>query len=162
MDFDAVITGDTAIEASFAKWPEEIRASLCKRIEALTQELYARVVASAPERTGDLKNEFMFKVYDNTDSVKGVVTLEGKLDPKEYAKAAALEYGAHRTAKVKKYRRTISEAFGRSISPMRIQVKNYSRQPNIQEYAFLRGGLASMEAEAVAELNAAINEIIKE
>jgi hypothetical protein len=162
MDFDAVITGDRAIQASFAKWPQEIHDSLYQRIARLTDQLHARVVASAPERTGNLKNEIIAKLYDNPESIKGVVTLAGKLDRNEYIKAAALEYGAHGTARVKKYRRTITEAFGRDISPTRINVKGYPRKVNIEEYAFLRGSLAGMEDIAVAEMTAAINDIVKE
>lgn len=121
-DFDAVITGDRQVVARFEQWPKEIHDSLFERIKKLTDELYARVRALAPEKSGALKDEIISKVFDDPEKIKGLVTLEGKLPRSEYIKAAALEYGAHRSVKVRKHQRTITEAFGRDISPMRIDV----------------------------------------
>lgn len=162
MDFDAVVSGDRAVEARFAKWPKEIHDTLFERIKKLTDELYGRVRALAPEKSGDLKNEIISKVFDDPEKIKGLVSLEGNLPRSEYIKAAALEYGAHRSVKVRKYQRTITEAFGRDISPTRIDVSAYSRIANIEERMYLRGGLAGVEAEAVTELTAAINERVKD
>jgi hypothetical protein len=165
MDFDAVITGDRSVVARFGTWPKEIHDTLLARIRTLTSELEERVRALAPERTGKLKSEITSRVFDDPQKIKGLVTLDGDLSPSEYAKAAALEYGAPGRGgrfKVRAYRRTISEAFGRDISPTSIDVDAYSRVANIDEHLFLRGGLAGMEEQATTELTAAMNERIKE
>src|ERR1700722_2513211 len=111
MDFDAVITGDTRIVARFNEWPAELHDALLTRIRALTDALQGRVQALAPEHTGKLKDEIVSRVFDDPKKIKGLVTLEGGLTKSEYIKAAALEYGAHGGVKVRKYSRTIAEAF---------------------------------------------------
>ncbi len=165
MDFDAVITGDRAVVARFAEWPKELHDTLLARIRGLTRQLESRVRALAPSRTDTLKDEIISRVFDDPQRIKGMVTLEGGLSGSEYAKAGALEYGApgHKgRQKVSAYRRSITEAFGRDISPMSIEVKTHLRAAHIEERFYLRGGLAGMEAEAVTELTAAINERLKE
>ena len=162
MEFDAIITGDREVGARFEEWPKEIHEAIYQRIVRLTQQLEERVLALVPERTGQLRGEIISKVYNDPESIKGIVTLGGKLTKNEAIKAAALEYGAHGIAKVKKYRRTITEAFGRSISPISIQVKPYVRDVNIEEHSFMRGGLAAIKDEAVAELTEVINERLKD
>ena len=161
MDFDAVITGDRRVVARFGEWPKEFHDLLLARIRALTSELEARVRALAPSRTDKLKSEIISRVFDDPQKIKGLVTLDGGLPGVEYAKAAALEYGAHRLTRVRKYRRTISEAFGRTISPTDADVRAYSRIANIDERMFLRGGLADVEGNAVAELQAVIDQSSK-
>ena len=162
MEFDAVVSGDRAIQARFAEWPKEIHDTLFARIKKLTDELYGRVRALAPEKSGDLKNEIISRVFDDPEKIKGMVTLADKLPRSEYIKAAALEYGSHRSVKVRKYRRTITEAYGRDISPTSIDVSAYSRVADVEARLFLRGGLAGMEEQAVAELTAVMNEKLKE
>jgi hypothetical protein len=162
MDFNAVITGDRVLEARFAEWPKELHDSLYHRIAKLTDQLLGRVKALAPEQTGTLKNEIIARVFDDPERIKGYVSLEGGLDQNAYVKAAALEYGAHKSFAVSRYRRTITEAFGCDISPKRIAVEEYRRTANIDERMYLRGALAEIEAEAVVELTEAINEKIEE
>ncbi|MDE3016330.1 MAG: hypothetical protein KGI29_05335 [Pseudomonadota bacterium] len=162
MDFDAVITGDRRIIARFGEWPKELHDSLLARIRALTDALEGRVQALAPERTGKLKSEITSRLFDDPQKIKGMVTLDGGLSRSEYIKAAALEYGAHGGVKVRSYSRTIAEAFGRDISPARINVSAYSRITNIEARVYLRGGLADVEAEATAELQQVIDQSTKE
>ncbi|MDE3038770.1 MAG: hypothetical protein KGJ21_10025 [Pseudomonadota bacterium] len=161
MDFDAVITGDRRVVARFNEWPAELHDSLLARIRTLTSALQGRVMALAPERTGKLKSEIASKVYDDPQKIKGLVTLEGGLSRSEYIKAAALEYGAHGGVDVRRYSRTIAEAFGRDISPALINVSAYHRITNIEERFYLRGGLADVEAEAAAELQQVIDQSAK-
>ncbi len=162
MEFDAVVSGDRAIQARFAAWPKEIHDSLLARIQKLTAELYGRVSALTPERSGKLKSEIISEVFDDPEIIKGRVTLARGLSRAEYIKAAALEYGVHRPVPMRAHRRTITEAFGRDISPTEIQVSKHPRDVDLEERFYLRGGLAGMESEAVAELTAAINEQVKE
>ena len=160
MNTDVVITGERRVVARFEKWPAELHDALLERIRALTADLEARVRALAPERTGKLKSEITSHLYDDPQRIKGVVTLDGDLPGSEYAKAAALEYGAPGRGgrfRVRAYRRTITEAFGRDIPSTRIDVSAYSRIANLDARAYLRGGLAGMEAEAAADLKAVID-----
>jgi len=161
MDFDAVITGDTRVVARFNEWPAELHDALLAKIRALTDALEGRVQALAPERSGKLKDEIVSRVFDDPQKIKGLVTLEGGLTKTEYVKAAALEYGAHRGAKSRAYQRTISEAFGRDISPKRINVSAYSRIANIDARIYLRGGLADVEGDAVEQLQQVIDQSAK-
>lgn len=85
------------------------------------------------------------------------MTLASGLSSSEYAKAAALEYGAPGRGgrfKVRAHQRTITEAFGRDIPAMRIDVGAYSRIANLEARLYLRGGLAGMQDVAMAELKA--------
>ena len=160
MDIDVVITGDRRVVARFEQWPAELHDALLERLRALTADLEARVRALAPERTGKLKSEITSRLYDDPQRIKGVVTLDGDLPGSEYAKAAALEYGAPGRGgrfKVRAHSRTITEAFGRDIPSTRIDVGAYSRIANLDARAYLRGGLAGMEAEAAADLKAVID-----
>lgn len=161
MDFDAVITGDRRIVARFSEWPKELHDALLARIRALTDTLQGRVEALAPERSGKLKDEITSRVFDDPQKIKGLVTLEGGLTKSEYIKAAALEYGAHRGVKNRAYQRTISEAFGREISPTRIDVSAYNRIANIDARLYLRGGLADVEGDATAQLQQVIDQSAK-
>ncbi len=164
MDIDVVITGDRRVAARFESWPAELHDALLARIRQMTADLEGRVRALAPERTGKLKGEIVSRVYDNETSIKGAVTLDGGLDGSEYAKAAALEYGApgrRGRFKVRAYRRTIAEAFGRDIPPIAIDVGAYSRFANLEAQAYLRGGLAGTETQATAELQAVIDQKAK-
>ena len=161
MDFDAVITGDRRVVARFSEWPKELHDSLLAKIRALTDALEGRVQALAPERSGKLKDEIISRVFDDPQKIKGLVTLEGGLSKSEYIKAAALEYGAHRGVKNRAYHRTISEAFGREISPTRIDVSAYNRIANIDARLYLRGGLADVEGDATAQLQQVIDQSAK-
>ena len=161
MDFDAIITGDRRVVARFSQWPAELHDVLYARISALTDTLKDRVEALTPDRTGKLKSEITSKIYDDPQKIKGLVTLEGGLSRSEYIKAAALEYGAHGGVSVRKYSRTIAEAFGRDISPTRIDVSAYSRIANIDTRNYLRGGLADVEADATAQLQQVIDQSAK-
>ena len=164
MSFDVVITGDRKVAAQFDAWPAELHDALLGRIRVMTLELEARVRALAPGRSGKLKSEIISHVYDDPQRIKGVVTLASDLPRSEYIRAAALEYGApgrRGRFKVKAYRRTITEAFGRTIPPTRIAVAPYTRIADLTARLFLRGGLAGMEAEARAELQAAIDQKAK-
>jgi hypothetical protein len=162
MEFDAVVSGDRAIQARFAEWPKDIHDSLLQRIQKLTAELYGRVRSLAPERTGKLRNEIISRVFDDPENIKGMVTLAGGLSRAEYIKAGAQEYGVHRPVPMRAHRRTITEAFGRDISPTRILVSQHPRDVDLEQRMYLRGGLAGMEDEAVAELTEAMNERLKE
>jgi hypothetical protein len=161
MDFDAIITGDRRVVARFSEWPKELHDSLLAKIRELTDALEGRVQALTPDRTGKLKDEITSRVFDDPKKIKGLVTLEGGLSKSEYIKAAALEYGAHRGVKSGAYQRTISEAFGRDISPKRIDVSAYSRIANIDARVYLRGGLADVEGDATAQLQQVIDQSAK-
>ena len=165
MDFDIVISGDRRVVARFAEWPAELHDALLARIRELTAELEVRVRALAPERTGKLRSEIVSRIYDDLQRIKGVVTLDGDLPSSEYAKAAALEYGApgrRGRFKVRAYSRTISQAFGRDISPTRVDVEAYSRVANLDAQLYLRAGLGGMETRATTELAAVMDQKIAE
>lgn len=157
MEFDAIISGERRITARFDQWPAEIHGDLLVEIRALTAELEARVLGREPEKTGKLKSETVMRVYDDPERIKGTVTLAAGLSPSEYIKAAALEHGAPgRRGRfgVGAYRRTVTQAFGRDISPTRVTVNPYEREAHLQAQLYMRAALAEMQGDAQARLAA--------
>jgi hypothetical protein len=63
---------------------------------------------------------------------------------------------------VRAYSRTISQAFGRDISPTRIDIQAYSRVANLDAQLYLRAGLGGMESRATTELAAVMDQKIAE
>ena len=159
--FSVVIDGDRKVMARFMTWPEELHGRLLSTITAQAQAIEARVRALAPSRTGRLRSEIRSHIFDQQDRIAGVVSLGPSLPSAEYARAGALEWGgpgrggAH---KVKAYQRTITEAFGRPISPVTIQVKAHLRIARLDAGMFFHGGLDSVAPDAAGQLQAVIDE----
>lgn len=71
------------------------------------------------------------------------------------------EYGFKGNVPVKAHMRTIKQAFGRSISPVTVQVNAYTMKANTPERSFLRSALAEMDDQIRAEIRGAVTEAIK-
>lgn len=155
MEIAVTISGDREVALKFEQFPQRAHASLLSRITNLTTQLEARVRAAEPSLTGKLRGETVSHVYDDPERIRGVVTVSA-----DFAKAGALEYGAHRATRVKEHYERLGHVFARLISPLAVVVSEHTRIPNIQEHAFLRGPLAEMEPEVVEQLKAALVEAI--
>jgi hypothetical protein len=162
MDFGIEIDGDRAVALRFAQFPERARAALQHRLEAISQQLLARVQGAEPARTGRLKGETVPFASSSGDRVRGGVHVAAP-DSGEHGKGAALEYGAHGSAQVTAHARALDHVFGRRLtSPLAVMVAAYSRHVNIAERRYLRGPLDAMRGEIVAELRAALDEAAAE
>jgi len=153
-----LVTGDRQVALKFDRFPQQAHDRLLARIQALTAELEARVLAAEPRRTGRLHSATISKVYDDQEKIGGRVTVRA-----DFAKAAALEYGAHRPTKVAAHEMRLDHVFAeRLTAPMTVMVMLHRRMPNIAAYRFLRGPLAQMAPEIQAELQAAVAEAAAE
>lgn len=153
------IAGERQVELLFEEFPDALYADLLRDVHALTDELLARIESATPVRTGRLRGEERSRVFADPRSIAGRVTVAG--DKKDVAKAAALEYGAHRTTHVSAYQRRLDHVFGNALSaPMMVMVDAYSRTPDVQEVAFERGPLEAMAPEIFERLNATVETAI--
>ena len=151
------VTGDRRVELKLEEFPKSVHDRLLDRITGLTRELEARVQAAEPDKTGKLRRDTASRIFDDQDKITGRVTIEA-----DFAKAAALEYGAHRAAKVSAHLMRLDHVFARLIAPMTVLVQMHRRTPNITEHRFLRGTLAQMAPEIQAQLEAAVAEAAAE
>lgn len=151
------LINDTKAGLRFENFPVAAHDALLERITALTRQLESAVMSAAPVATGKLASEIRSFVDDNTTKIAGKVKVlsSGKGD---HGKIAALEYGATGRFQVAAHQRVVTQIFGRAVSPTLQMVDAYSRGANIVEHAFLRGPLAAIRAEAVAQMRAAIAE----
>lgn len=142
----ATVTGDRQVGLRFEEFPDQLYDDLRREIDALAHELLGRIQAATPVLSGQLRSQERVRVFADKDKIKGYIDLAAP--GKDRAKAAALEYGAHRNAKVKSYSRTVDVVFGEHLdAPVTQIVKAHSRPTNIMEHAFERGPLADMSSE---------------
>jgi hypothetical protein len=149
IDFNIKVD-DTRIKAMFDELPKRLQANLAARIGALTAELYAKVLAAEPHRTGRLQQETRRFLDQRENFVRGRVRVLGPSGRGHNVAAAALEYGAHSTFPVRGYRRR-----GHAVA-------GYRRRANIRELRFLRGPAEGMRAKVLEELRRAIADTIAE
>jgi hypothetical protein len=158
-DFALTLTGDRAVELMLARIPDAVRARLVPAIRDLTDRAYALYVAGEPSRTGRLHGETREVMTDQANLVRGRVTIvaSGGGSQNEYAKAGALEYGAHGRTKVAAHVRDGHDWFGHPVEQL---VKAYTRQVDILAYRFARNALEAISAEAQASLRAAVESVV--
>jgi hypothetical protein len=143
----------------FEQFPEAARTRLVERVEALTERLKGLVEEAIPRRTGrsarvrrtgpSLSARVETKMRMGENYVRGTVKLDG-----DWAKAAALEYGSHREIEVAERVRA------RLFRPTLQVAAAYTRKTNIDPEDYLRGPLASIADEALAELKQAMEEAV--
>jgi hypothetical protein len=149
------VTGDRQVGVRFEEFPDALYEDLRAEIDALAIELYARVVAATPDRTGLLRGEERVRVFTDPTSIKGMVDVAGA--GQDFAKAGALEYGAHRPTKVSAHAMRLDHHWSKMLAaPETVMVEAYSRTPDIAEFAFERGPLEAMRPEIVARLEAVV------
>jgi hypothetical protein len=153
MSFAVRITGATEVGVKLDQLPARLRAGFLERITALTTQLHAEVVGAEPDRTGRLRNTTVMRVEDTPGRIRGRVFVDA-----DFAKAGALEYGAHGTANVRAHAERLDHLWSRFIAPMTVMVAEHSRQLNIAEHRFMRGSLEELEAEITADLQEVIDE----
>lgn len=149
---------DRKVGLLFDEFPQQLRSVLLARIAGLTGQLYASVQAAAPRgATGKLSRSIAMRVENEADYIRGAVFVSA-----DFAKAAALEYGAHKGFTVKAHEQRLTHVFGEEISPESVEVAAYQRHANIAERRFLRGPLAAMEPEIMAALEEAVTGAVNE
>jgi phage gpG-like protein len=106
-------------------------------------------------RTGRLRRSINQRMEGlNTEKVAGYVGTN-------VVYARPHEYGFKGNVPVKAHLRNIKTAFGKSISPVTVQVQGYTRKVDTPEKSFLRSALAEMDDAIRAEIRGAVTEAIK-
>lgn len=102
-------------------------------------------------RTGRLRNSIARDVMADGATVTGMVST-----PVVYARPH--EYGFEGTVTVREHMRTVKQAFGRSIAPREVTVRQHDMRMNLPERSFLRSALADLDNSGtiLAEMEAAI------
>lgn len=151
----AFVTGDRAVELIFDQFPQELHQELFDRISGLTGDMAATVRSNVPRKTGRLASEVREFVRDTPNKITGVVTFSA-----EFAKAAALEYGAHGSAKVGSHTMRLGHAWAHVFaSPEVVSVPDYSRHLDLTARRFLRESEQQLEARITDELQQAVNQV---
>jgi hypothetical protein len=158
-EFGLQLEGDRRVGLRFEEFPERARQRLAAAMDSITQRLLARVEAAEPIKTGKLRGETTAYVSSGPNFVKGTVAIrvpKGAQAGVEAGKAAALEYGAHKSIAVKAYSRTLDHVFLHAIAPTEQLVRAYVRRANIAEQRFLRGPIDEMRDQILTELREAV------
>lgn len=154
-DFDIALQGERQAGLRFEQFPDQARAALHEAIEELVAELYDRIEAMVPRRTGKLAAEIHSFVDETETRITGRVKVVTK-DRQALLKAIAEEYGAHGLVKVKTHLQHLSHVYGRLIQPMVVVMDKYERHANIVARRYERGPLDGMRGEIDDKLRAAL------
>lgn len=143
------VTGARQVGVRFEEFPDHLYEALRAEIHAIGDELLELVKAATPQKTGKLRSEERLRVFADKNRIKAQVDVSG-----EFAKAGALEYGAHRATKVGSHSMRLDHAWNEKFdAPESVLVGAYTRTPNIEEHAFERGPLHEMQAAVLTRLN---------
>jgi hypothetical protein len=157
MDVHFDVTGARQVGLRFDAFPDALYDDLKGEIDALSVELLARVQASTPVKTGALRASERMRLFADKNRITGYVDIAAGKGSQAFAKAGALEYGAHRATKVSAHSMKLDHAWGYKLAaPMDVLVAAYTRTPDIEEFAFERGPLAEMQPEVIARLEAVV------
>ena len=153
-DFGLELTNDRAAVLRFEQLPRFAHDKLLATLQDLEQRLEAAIIAQEPSRTGALRAMTGGRVYDHGTRMAAVVGVRAP-DANSAQKAAALEFGSHKSLEVRVHSAKLAHFWGRVVSPITVEVPAHSRLSNIDARQFLRGPLDAMRAEAVAEMRLA-------
>jgi len=157
------VTGARQAGLRFDQFPDALHDELLGEIRSLANELFARVVAATPSATGLLRSQERVRVFDDPSRITGYVDIEGTKGSQDFAKASALEYGAHKATKVKAHEMGLDHYWSLKLAqPETVLVQAYDRTPDIDAVSFERGPLAAMQPEVLARLNAVVEKAIAE
>lgn len=157
------ISGDRQVGVRFDEFPDTLYEDLRAEIEELSTELFARVEAATPSRTGRLRSQERLRIFTDKTRITGYVDIAGEKGSQDFAKASALEYGAHRVTKVSEHAMQLDHYWSHKLSePESVIVAAYTRTPNIAEHAFERVPLASMQPEILQRLNNVVEKAVAE
>lgn len=157
-DIGVEIEGIRGLQLKFDQFPERAREHLYENIAQIIHRLYGAIRSEAPSRSGALRSHIAESMSQGTNYVRGNVRFTG-----EYAKAGALNYGAHRKAAVRAHEMRLDHVFGSRLSaPMTVIVDRFDRKPNLASRNFITGPARSMHDEAMMAIQEAIEQAIGE
>lgn len=158
------VTGDRQVGLRFDAFPDGLYQDLLDEITKDTRQLFAAIQALTPRRTGKLAGEERMRVFQSKDRITGQIDIDAPKGSEEFAKAGALEYGAHRARGLLKTHPMKLDHFwsNKLDAPITVMVEAHARPPNVAEVAFERGPLAAMGPEIAARLNAVVEKRVLE
>lgn len=155
-----VVTGDDKVEANIRAMPEKLRAKLVDAMKVQWFKLQALIVQSKlsgqvlKRKTGNLASSInVGGPMTATEFVDEGNQIIGRVGTKVWY-GAVHEYGGN--FQVKAHQRTITQVFGRTVDPHKIDVRSYSM--NVPERSFLRAGLRDMSTSFREGIAASIKE----
>lgn len=146
MNFSIEIQGDEAVLSRFDKLPPKLRASLYRKVSYLTLQLENHVKTQKLSGqvlnvvTGRLRRSIFSKVTQTATEVTGSVSSSGDV---KYA--AIHEFGFDGDETVRAHTRTVKQAFGRTIAPMKVEVQQHTRHMVMPERSFLRSSFVDLK-----------------
>ena len=154
------VVGMRRVEIHFDEFPKHVHDRLKDAIESYTEILYARIEEATPSRTGKLRSQERARVFaDNPNRVAGYIDIDAEKGSGAFAKAAALEYGAHNSTKVSSHAMRLDHYWSdRLAAPTTVLVGAYTRTANIVAQRFMRDPTAEMQPQITAALHAAVEE----
>jgi hypothetical protein len=147
---------ERAVIAHLEQFPAALQRALVPPITRLTGQLLAQVVAAEHSRTGKLRSDTRSFVDVKENAVLGRIRILG--DGLPNLKAAALEYGSHRSVEVKAHPMQLAHVWGRAMEPRAVMVAAFRRQTNIAAERFLHDPFAGISAEATAQIEQTVTE----
>jgi hypothetical protein len=155
------VTGDRQVGLRFDAFPVVLYEDLRAEIDSLGEELFALVIAATPSRTGRLRSQERIRLFNDPNRITAYVDIAGDKGSQDFAKAAALEYGAHGAAKVAAHAMKLDHYWSTKLAePTTVLVEAYTRTANIAEHAFERGPLAALQPQVIARLNAVVAQAV--
>lgn len=134
--------------------PRNLGLAIAKLTAGLQYDIkYGKLSGQALNvRTGTLRNSI------NTEFVHDGTEITGRVFTDTTAYGPLHEYGFKGIESVSAHLRTITQAFGRSITPKTIEVRAHSRSVDFPVRSFMRTALAELEKSGIVqrELNDAV------
>lgn len=153
-----IVTGDTKLGIRFEQFPQQAHDKLRERITQQINILRTAIKAAAPRRTGKLASEVDSNVIDKPERITGIVYFDD-----DFAKAAALEYGVHRSVRVAGHEASLSHVFSTALTaPIQVFIDAHSRVVDLAAREFIRGPARALSEKITQELKEAVNEAIDE
>jgi hypothetical protein len=137
---DAYVSGAEVVTRRFDALPGKLRAELKLAITRLTTKLQRHVMANKLSgqvlnvRTGTLRRSIDQLVVDGGNTIVGKVSTNVSYGKKH-------EYGFNGSETIESHLREIKKAWGRSITPKQVVVREHTRRVALPERSFLRSAL---------------------
>jgi phage gpG-like protein len=139
------------------KLQENLRRSIGRLVLMLVRNVKGNKLSGQVlnVRTGRLRRSINGRtVMTNPDRPEGTVGTN-------VVYARPHEFGFKGNVTVKSHLRTVKQAFGKSITPVQVQVGSFSRRVDLPVRSFLRSALTDMEPVIRTEINTAVREALK-
>jgi phage gpG-like protein len=154
------LIGQDAVLLRLRAMGDAVRRSLLRAVTRAAIEVQARVRQKLAgevlqERTHHLHDSIHYEV---ADSASGIVATVGT----DVVYAAIHEYGFSGSEQVREHMRRVSVAFGKPIEPVDALVRAHSRQVNMPARSFLRSSLTELAPEIRSEIQAAVDQAVRQ